>query len=321
MFKRVKCWTSVFLSVSICAFAQPYIFPENPQDLHQKAIEAYKGKEWKEAVYSINKIIDEHPGSPFIPELYFYGAVANYHLGHYDFANNMLSVFLEKYALPKFFEDAVVYKFHIGEKFYHGEKTHLFGLKRMPKWGPSKEVASEIFDEVINTLPRHEVTAKALLYKGHLQREIGKEKVAIEAYQTLTRRFPKHPLGPEAYLAISETYLAQANLKFPDPNILDAAKINYKKFVFEYPGEERTKEVKEILAKIVDRYAEDLWYSAIYYDKKRKVPSAVLYYQSILTRYPESNYAHDAMKRLLELRSAYPKENIEIESYVQLQNV
>ncbi len=280
-----------------------------PQDSYDRALTAYQQKKWKEVVLHSKEVLDTDiaEGSPYASDLTFFAAVAYFHREDYDLSNAYFSAFLTKYATPKFFEEAVVYKYKIAEKFENGAKKHMFGSEKMPKWVAAWEEAYALYDEVINTLPRHEIAASALFRKGGMLWKEEKYKESVESYQTLIRRFPKHPLTPESYLLISEIYLEESQREFPDRDLLEQARINYKKFASEFPGEKRLAEGANKLRAMVDGYAKDLWESATFFERKSKMSAAFLYYQSIVQRYPESQYAEEALKALDNIKKQHPQ--------------
>lgn len=280
----------------------------SPQDEYNAALVAFQKKDWNEVKIHAKNVITKAPESPFLSELYFYAGVAYYNGKDYDRANRYFSLFLKDYASPKYFEEALVYKFQIAEKFQQGARKHWMGFDRLPQWESAWEDAYALYDEVITTLPRHEIAAKALFNKAGMLRLEERYVDSIETYQTLIRRFPKDPLTPKAYVAIAEVYFAESKDLFPDRDFLDQARLNAKKFRRDFPSDERVLDVEAMLATMQNGYAQDLWESAYYFDKKKKMQSSILYYTSIVRKYPESKYAPLALKRISELKVDYPDE-------------
>jgi outer membrane protein assembly factor BamD (BamD/ComL family) len=278
-----------------------------PQEEYNKASVAFQKKKWSDVKIHAKKVIDLASDSPFVTELYFYMGAAYYHQKDYDQSNYYFTKFL-KDSSPKFFEEAIVYKFQIAEHFQKGAKKHLMGFEKLPKMSSAWEDAYLIYDEVIATLPRHEVAAKALFNKASMQRVEEKFADSIETFQTLIRRFPKDPLAPKSYVAIAETYCAESKDLFPDRDFLDQARLNAKKFRRDFPSDERVNEVDKMLSSMQDNYARDLWESAHYFAKKKKMQSCILYYTTIARKYPESKFAPLALKKISELKANYPVE-------------
>ena len=291
-------------SIVILIFASLYIplFSFSPQQEYNEAVLAFRSKNWEGLKHCAKKIIDTSPHSPFLPDLYFYMGVALFHQGDYDHANQYFSDFLKYYASPKHFEEVFLYKFQIAEKFQRGAKKHLMGLSSLPRWVPAWEEAYPIYDEVITSLPRHELAAKALFNKGEMLWEEGRYGEAIEIYESLIRRFSKSPLAPKSYVVIAKIYFDQSKQSFPDPNFLDQAKLNRKRFKRDFPGDAKVEEVEKIFQSMQNFYAEDLWESAKYFDKKKKPASSIIYYTSIVKKYPDTPYASLALQRIFQLK-------------------
>lgn len=271
---------------------------QSVEDRYGSALSAYQKKEYKAVIEDAKFIIQNAPASPLAAETTFILAVSYFQLKDFDLANNYFSQFIEKYATKEHFEEAIEYKYKIAEEFELGSGRHMFGLEKLPKWVSAWEDALELYDEVIKTLPNHEVAAKAMYRKAGMLRNDRKFKEALEAYRTITRRFPKHPLAPESYLEIAKTYTEQSKVEFADRDFLQQARLNYKRFKRDFPSEERLIEAEALLVQMQDTYAKELWVSAQYFEKKKKYDAARLYYEKIARLYPESTYAKEAVAKL-----------------------
>lgn len=268
------------------------------EDRYGSALTAFQKKEYKAVLDDAKYIIQNAPATPLAAETTFFLAVSYFNLKDFDLANHYFSQFLEKYATKDHFEDAIEYKYKIAEEFEMGSGRHMFGIEKLPKWVSAWDDAIELYDEVIKTLPNHEVAAKALYRKAGMLKNDRKFKEALEAYRTITRRFPKHPLAPESYLAIAKAYFDQSKIDYPDKAFLQQARLNYKRFRKDFPSEERLIEAEALLVQMQDSYAKELWVSAQYFEKKKKYDAARLYYEKIARLYPESTYAKEAVAKL-----------------------
>ena len=176
----------------------------------------------------------------------------------------------------------------------------------MPKWLSAKDLAVEIYDEVIATLPRHELASEALYRKGKLHYELEDFKASIEAYQTLIRRFPKHTRAPDSYVGIAHVYLKQCEVEFKDPDFLDLARLNVKKFREDFPAEDRLESAQTMLLDMEERYAADLYETGQFFERTKKPKAAALYYHNIKSRYPDTKAAQNSEKRLQKLKIELP---------------
>ncbi len=268
------------------------------QEHYEMAMEAFEQKNWEELVHQAVIVVKNFPSSPFAKESYYYLGVAYFHLEEFEFSNRFLTTYLKKQSTPKFFEEAIEYKFKIADRYHRGAKRHLLGWESLPKWIPAREEAIAIYDEVITALPHHPLAAQALFGKGQLLLKEEEYKASVETYQTLIRRFPKHPLAGESYIGIAQVYLVQSQQEYPDQDFLDLAEINLRKFRSDFPGEERIAVAEKMFGEMREVYASDLYDTGRFYERTSKPHAAHLYYKRILAKYPETKVAQFAGKRL-----------------------
>lgn len=280
------------------------------QEIYSAAKSAEQTRDWKQTAKYSQILVKAHHESPFISDALFMLAHACYEMGEFNTANRHFSEYLKAQTTPENFERALKYKFDIAQRFADGAKVHLMGMRYLPKLMSAKECAVEIFDEVIATLPRHELASEALYRKAKLLCELEDFRPAVEAFQTLIRRFPKHPRAPESYLGIGDVYLKQCEIEFKAPEYLDLAKINYQKFLSDFPGEERLDIAHRKIMAMEEEYAADLFEMGDFFERTKKHSSAALYYHNILKRYPDTKIAQKAKKRLSKLDYSRPAQTL-----------
>ncbi len=268
------------------------------QEHYSAAADAYQNEKWEELVRQSVIIVKNFPASPFVHESLFYLGAGNYHLQELEQADETLSRYLKKQAACKYFEQAIGLRLAIAEAFRHGEKKHLFGFKKLPRMIPAGEDALAIYDEIIAALPHHDNAARALFGKGKLLTEGEDHRQAIESFQNLIRRFPKHALAIESYVEIGRNYLQQATSEYPNPDFLSLAEINLAKFQDAFPGESRLTEVQNVLGEMQELYAKKLYETAQFFERTKKPQAAHLYYVKLSHRYPNTHVAELARKHL-----------------------
>ena len=299
------------LKLGILAFCLSSLFAAekdvSAHDLYSAAKAAQQEARWGEVIKNSKAVAQHYENSPFAADALFMMGAAYFEIEEYELANECFTDYLKKQTTPEDFEQAIRYKFEIAHRFGEGAKLHLMGWKSMPKWLSAKDYAVEIYDEVIATLPRHELASEALYQKANLLYEIKDFKPAIDAYQTLIRRFPKHARAPDSYLGICQVYIKWCETDFKDPDFLDLAEINVRKFEADFPGEERLADAKGMLLSMKERYATDLLEMGKFYERTKKPQAAGLYYHNLKARYPETKSAKEAEKRLKKLNYSFPE--------------
>lgn len=309
-----KFWIASFLIVSTTLFSssgdvkkqpkksslkvEPAMKSKSAYDYYHLILTCYQEQNWKGVLQYAKALLANYEDSPFNAEACYYKGVAFFHLADYDMANVSLGQYLKCETTPKYFEEALEYKYKIGEKFYEGARKHILGLEKLPKVVPAKDEALEIFEQIITTLPRHDLTARSLYKKGAVLTDFEDYKPSVEAFQVLIRRFPKHFLAPQAFLGIQKVYLKQAQLEFPDPDVLELAYINIQRFKESFPTDQRIEEAKKMLSLMQDCFAKELFETASFYERTKKYEAALLYHGSVIAQYPESSYATRSQKQM-----------------------
>lgn len=272
------------------------------QEYYGMITSSYQSQKWDDLVLNCKILLENFRETPFAKDAEYYLAVGYFYLNDYDLANRRLSDYLKDSASPKFFEESLYYKFQIAEKFREGAKKHIIKWEKSPQWLPAREDALKIYDEVINTLPYHELAAKAMFGKAKIHAYFEEFRQGIETLQVLIRRFPGHELSAESYLEIGRIYLQQCKAQSLDPDLLDSVEVNLRKFRKAFPGEERWPEAEKTLNDMKEVFAESLYETARFYERTKKPGAAIIYYSKVVSKFPETKSAEKSSKRLEVLR-------------------
>ncbi|WP_036746472.1 hypothetical protein [Parachlamydia acanthamoebae] len=312
--KIFRCLLCVLLSIAgISSLEAAYVFKDGrfvdakelatqPMHVHYNlGVEAYNEENWHEAVKQFTVVVSNFSSSSWAQKALFFLGIANFHLDEFDFSNQYFTEYLSAKGCPEHFEEAIEYKFAIAEKFREGARRHLLGTKRLPKWASGESLALQIYDEVTAAMPSQDIAAKALYCKGLYLWELKDFRESVDSFYLLIRRFPKHELAPESYVAISRVYLEQSAVELQNPDILAFADVNKRKFERDFPGEERLLEVEANVLKIKEIYAHGLFETGSFYERKGHPKAAIIYYQNTIAKFPGTEIAERCRKRLFVL--------------------
>lgn len=264
----------------------------------QKAQEAIEHKDWQEAKKQLLVIDYNFPEYAFEISLDFHLAKVYYQLSDIDLANKRLSYYLEDSKQGGHFLEAIQYKFLVADRFAKGAKKHLFSKEKLPKLFSDREEALRIYDEIIQMLPSHDLAAKALYLKAKLLCRLFYFKESAESYQVFLKKFSGHRDVPDVYLSIADLYLKQLESNSRNPDLIDLAQIYYNKFQKDYPQHKNIQKFLEKFSKMQEIYAQDLYKTGLFFEKKKQPQASVIYYSSVLMQYPKTSAAELSKKRL-----------------------
>lgn len=303
--ESMKKWVMIFC-VAICpllAQEEDVWDSQGPsvQDFNSFLQDSFANQDWWGVVDYASVLINSFPETPFAQDAPFAMGEGYFKLGQYEMSNETFSNYLSSATMPRYFEEAIRYKFEIAEKFASGAKMRLFGSPKMPAWLPAKEEAIQIYNDVIAALPHADITAQALLSKSRLQLEMEEYKQSTETLDLLIHRFPKHDLAAEAYLEKTKAYLAQCKAQKLDPDILDMADLNIRRFRLAFPREPRVAEAEVAYAGMQEVFADALYDTACFFERfgrTKKTDAAQIYFRSIISKYPNTQAAKASQAKL-----------------------
>jgi outer membrane protein assembly factor BamD (BamD/ComL family) len=273
-------------------------------EFHSLLQDALTDKDWWRVVDYADILSYNFPSTPFAQESAYFMGYAYFQLGQYEMANKTLTAYLNQPTSHPHFEKALGLKFEIAEAFQQGTCKPLFGSPKLPKWVSAKEDAVQIYDEIIAALPQSEIATRSLLGKSALQLEFGDYKPAVETLQTVIRRFPKQEGAAEAFLAIHQVYLAQCKNTSLDLDLLDLAEMNLRKFRLAFPREPRLEAAEKVVGEMQELFAQNLLETGRFFEKTKKIPSSLIYYNKVMAKYPHTQAALVAEQKVSELNNA-----------------
>lgn len=273
--------------------------PSDSLDCHfENGKSAFDAEDWGQATIEFSIVALNFPNDPKGHLAHYYLGIAYYYLEEYEFANDALSAYLNAESHPTYFKEAIEYKFAIAEEFRCGAKRRILSSRACPKWADARELTLTIYDEIIAALPSQDIAARALFRKGCLLLNMEEYRDSVETFRMLIRRFPKHELAPESYIAIARVYLCESYGEFQNPDVLALAEINLRKFKEDFPREERIAQAEEDVMAIKELNAQGLYEMGRFYERTGKPCAAIIYYRSAVQRFPETCIVESCLWRL-----------------------
>lgn len=266
-------------------------------------INAANEKRWGNLLSCSKEMIQNYPDTSFADEAVYYMGVAYFNFEDYRPANVQFTRYLKQKVSPKFFFEAINYKFEIAERLGKGKKfVRAFGWKKAPKIASGSDDAIVIYDEVISMIPYNEMSAKSYLGKVDLYIKNGEFPEAIEALEGLNRKFPQSDFAVQGYLKIASVYLMQVNPRHQDQDLLDRAELNLKHFKEAFPNEKRIVDAEKMLLSMKESYAKGLYEIALYYENNKYFDAAKIYYTKIASSFSGTECALLSQKGLERLK-------------------
>ncbi len=120
--------------------------------------------------------------------------------------------------------------------------------------------------------------------------------LAVAEFRRLISSFPRSELVDDAQFMVGKSYFeaAPGNVGL-DQTDTDAAIRELKSFVEDYPGSDRRTEGELLLSRAIERLVEKQFRAARQYFKMGNRVSSRIYFEDLITEYPESGFTAEAL--------------------------
>lgn len=276
----------------------PYL---SAQDHYELGMNAFQHGDMVKAIRHLHLVSHNFPNTSYGQDAFFYLGSAYYKICEFDLANCAFNGYLSCQSNPRYFAEAIEYKFSIAEQFRMGVRKHYHNSRFFPKWADGRSLAIDIYDEVIASMPGDELTVKAYFSKACLLWHMNEFRDSVDAFQTIIRRYPKNEMAPESYSRIMKVYISQAKRERQNPDLLTFAQMNLSRFEADFPREASLETARQDYFRLKEMFAGALYEIATFYERVNQPRAAVIYYQKALYDFPETETAEKSRYRLSTL--------------------
>lgn len=258
----------------------------------------FEDEDYKQAIAEFEKLIANYPLSKLASESQFYLGLIYEKQGEYYKAFENYQLVIDKYPFTERVEEIVEREYRIANLFYTGEKAKLFGIAILP----AKTQAIEIFGKVVENAPYGKYADMAQYKIGLIHLELKDYVNAALAFKEIVEDYPKSPLVDDAKYQIA--MCAAGATSGPEYNEEDTDKAikEFRDFVKRYPDSQMEQEASHFISELENQKAQNSFNIAQFYERQGSLESATIYYEEIIEKYPESEWAAKALEKLQVIR-------------------
>jgi outer membrane protein assembly factor BamD len=207
---------------------------------------------------------------------------------------------LEKYPKSANYEEVVKRQYEIANRYLAGQWFKLWGY--IPFF-PSMDKTVGMYEKLIKNGPYSDVAPSAQLNIGSAREKQSDFPSAVKAYEGAADKYhDRKQVAADALYRAAEAYLKQAKTAEYDQNIAGQAISTFTDFMTLYPADPRVPEAQKKIATLRTEQARGSLIVAQFYEKKKRWDGALVYYNEVLIRDPNSKYAEEARKRIDEIK-------------------
>jgi outer membrane protein assembly factor BamD len=203
---------------------------------------------------------------------------------------------LEKYPKSENLEDVLQRQYEISLRFLGGQWFKLWNY--IPLY-PSMERTAGLFGKIVTNAPYSDVAPNAQLKAGMAREKQKAYPEAVKAYESAADRYNDRPLiASEAIYRAGIAWNKQAKTAEYDQGAAGQAISTFTDFMTLYPDDKRVREAENAISALRTEQARGNFEIAQFYEKRKKWNGALIYYNEVLLRDPNSLHAPEARERI-----------------------
>ena len=252
-------------------------------------------QDYKRAVIEFRKLLRAYKQSREATEAQYYLGRCFEEEGDYYRAFREYRKTIQTYPSTKRFDEILQREYQIGNYFLGGKKRKLFGTAAIL---PARDKAVEIFQALVDDGPFSEYGQLAQYKLGLAHLALEDYEQAVSAFEQVITRYPDSSLVDQARFQIAQASLKGTFAPGYDQSPTDLASRELEAFLREYPQSELASEATHRLQELKERRARHEYDVGQFYERRKHPASALIYYETIMDRFPRTSWAAKAAARL-----------------------
>jgi outer membrane protein assembly factor BamD len=123
---------------------------------------------------------------------------------------------------------------------------------------------------------------------------------AAKNFRKVADDYAGNPLAPDALLRAGDAAVAEWNRIELDPTSGQEALASYQELTTRYPNSRAAERARLKLKSLADRFAEKEYRAGVFYFRLKAYDSAIIYFRAVAADYGNSEYAAQALIKLVE---------------------
>ncbi len=203
---------------------------------------------------------------------------------------------LEKYPKIPNYQEISKRQFEIASRFLNGQSFKIFGY--IP-FLPSMEKTADMYAKIVRNGPYSELAPQAQMNIGAAREKQSEYPLAVKAYEQAADRYnDRKDIAAEALYKAGMASNRQAKTSEYDQSVAASAIGTFTDFMALFPNDPRTAEAQKLISSLKSEQARGSYQTAKFYEKNKKWDGALIYYNEVLLKDPESQIAIAARERI-----------------------
>jgi outer membrane protein assembly factor BamD (BamD/ComL family) len=264
-----------------------------PKEQLDFAMSIYDIKKYQDAKNEFDKILKFYPKSLEAAESQYYLGLIEEAEGNPYEAFQAYQKTIDKYPFSERIPEIIEREFKIAESFMSGAKRKAMGITL-----PVENPAIEILTKVIENSTYGPLAAKAQYKLGLVLKSLSRYYEAEDAFNKVLSNYPESEWIDAAKFQIASCRAAISRGPDYDRGSAKEAKQKFEDFIKEHPEAVLSRDAEKNIEQLKEKEAEGNYNIGRFYEKQKAYDSAKVYYNDVMSNYPESTWAAKALERM-----------------------
>jgi len=285
-------------------FVNPkYAVKDNPKEQYDWAMSFYEAKDYQRATAEFEKLTKNYEYSEYAARSQYYVGLCYENMGKFYLAFQNYQKTIDNFPHIDNMDEIIAREFNIANIYAVKESPKVLGTDIMT----SMERAIEIYKKVVDNSPYGKLADEAQFKLGMALKKVERYDEAIMAFQKIVDDYPSSKFVEEAKYEVA-TCAYKSSLK-PDYDIESTNKAikAFEEFSQENSTNDLSKEASATIQRLKDKSAEKSMSVAKFYESQKHYESAIIYYQDVVDRFPDSSLINTAEAKIAELKKKRKK--------------
>lgn len=280
-----------------------YAVKDSPKEQFDWAMSFYDAKDYQRAANEFEKLTKHYEYSEYASKAQYHVGLSYENMGKYYIAFQNYQKTLDNFPHIENLDEIIEREYNIGNLYLAKSGPRLLGMDIIT----SLDRAVEIYKKVVDNAPYGKFAEEAQFKMGEALKKSERYDEAIPAFQKLIDDYPNSKLVDKARYEVA--YCAYKSSLKPAYAIepTDKAIKAFEEFAQVNRDTELSKEADTTIQRLKDKAAEKSFSTAKFYEGQKRYKSAVMYYQDIVDRFPNSSFANEARTKIEELQKRVSK--------------
>jgi len=258
-------------------------------------------KDYSTALKAARRTVKIWPLSDYAPEAQYIVGRCYEARGNDERAFKEYQKVVEKYPRITLFQEVLQRQYEIANRYLAGKHFRVLGYIPLYR---SMDKTATMYEKIVRTGPYSEVAPQAQIKIGAAREKQKNYAEAVKAYERAADRYNDRPvIAADATFKAGMAHWKQAQKAEYDQSAAGAAIATFSDFVTLFPNDPRVKQAQKIMDDLRAEQARGSYEIAKFYEKRKRIQGALVYYNEVLLLDPTSKYANDSRKRIDELKA------------------